>query len=402
MLVQKGHRIQLLPNNRQRSIFKQWAGAHRWAYNYGLERKIKSYESEGKSPGAYALMKEIVRLKRESETAWLKDVPKSVPRVALSHLDGAFNHFFRRIKSSSERPGFPKFKSRKRSKLVFHLEPETVKLDGKRVWIPKLGWVRMTKPLRFAGKLVATVAISECAGKWYASFTVEVETPDPIEKQDGIVGVDLGVKRLATLSDGTVFENPKALKRYERLLARAQRQLARKQKGSNRRKRARLRVARIQKRIADTRADATHKTTRHLADNFGLVVLEDLNASGMLKNHCLAKAVSDANFGEFRRQTDYKVRWSGGEVLVADRWFPSSKLCSICGCINDELNFADRMWVCECGAVHDRDPNAAINLQNWGLRHRAVRTVLGAEGKGGGLPMKRQEGGFGISPSPVD
>lgn len=409
MRVYKGHRIQLLPNNRQRTAFVRWGGAHRWAYNYGLARKIAAYEETGKSPGAYALMKEVVRLKGEPETAWLRDVPKSVPRMALLHLEDAYRRYFRekrdgtvdkriaQLKAQGKwegrraklmkagrhgfqlDPGFPRFKSKKRDPMVFHLEPETVRVNGRRVWIPRLGWVKMTKPLRFSGKLVSTVAVREQAGKWYISFNVEVDIPDAVETQDDAVGVDLGVKALATLSDGTVFENPKAIRRLEGLLARAQRQLARKQKGSNRRKRARLRVARIQKRIADIRADATHKATRYLADRYGLVAMEDLHVSGMMKNHYLAKSVADANFGEFRRQASYKLAWAGGALHLVDRWFPSSKLCSACGCVNDKLTLADRVWACECGAIHDRDVNAAKNILAEALRARMVQTGLRVE-----------------------
>ena len=333
MLVHKGHRIQLLPNNKQKTVFKQWAGAARWAYNWGLERKIKAYEETGESPGAYSLMKEIVKLKRTEEYAWLRDVAKSVPRMALLQLEAAFTNFFCRIKSG-EKPGFPKWKSKKRSKVVFHLEPETVRIEGKRIRLPKIGWVRMTKPLRFTGKLVGTVAISERAGKWYVSINVETEH-DPVESQGGAVGIDLGVKTLATLSDGTTYDNPKALRHYGKLLARAQRQLARKQKGSKRWAKAKLRVQRIQKRIADTRANAIHQATADIVRRYSFVAMEDLNVKGMVKNHSLAGAVSDAAFGEFKRQMRYKLSWNNGELVLIDCWFPSSKLCSVCGCIND-------------------------------------------------------------------
>jgi putative transposase len=403
MRVHKGHKIQLSPNNKQSSKFKEWCGAHRWAYNFGLERKKKAYKETGKSLSAYSLMKEIVRLKQQPETAWLKDVPKSVPRVALLHLEGACKLFFRRVKESEGKLGFPRFKSRKRSKKVFHLEPETVKVNGKRVWIPLLGWVRMTKPLRFSGKLVGTVAISEYAGKWYVSFNVEVTLPEPIESQDRqAVGVDLNVSELATCSDGTVFENPKALFHYEKLLKKAQRQLSRKEFGSKRWKRAKRRVQLIHKRIADIRGDATHKATSYIADRYNFVAMEDLSVHCMMKNHHIAKAIADANFYEFRRQVEYKLSWSGGKLILISRWFPSSKQCHICGGKNDKLTLKERIWRCDCcGTAHDRDLNAAKNILFWAKKHRMVQTVLDVEGKGIGLPMKRQGGSESISPSPV-
>ena len=391
MLVIKSHKIQLLPNNRQKSTFVSWCGTARWAYNYGLERKKAEYEATGKSPGAYSLMKEVVVLKRTDAYAWLCDVSKSVPRMALLNLETAFKNFFRRVKKGNDKVGYPRFKSRHRSKKVFQLELDAVRTKSKRIRLPKIGWVRMSQPLRFDGKLVGAVTISERAGKWYVSLTVEVEISDLVEKQDE-VGVDLGVKSLAVLSNGKHFENPKALRRYTKLLARAQRQLARKQNGSKRRKKALLRVRRIHKRIADIRADATHKATRHIADHYGFVAIEDLNVSGMMKNHRLAGAVGDANFYEFRRQVGYKIAWVNGTVAVIDRWFPSSRLCRACGCINSELQLSDRVWSCVCGTVHDRDSNAAKNiLAKALLDHRGLPVA----GRGGleavSSPMKRQQ-----------
>lgn len=400
MLVTKGHRIQLLPNNRQKTIFRQWAGTHRWAYNWGLREKIDAYEETGKSPGAYSLMKEIVKLKQTEEYGWLNDVGKSVPRMALMQLEQAYANFFRRCKNG-EKPGFPKWKSKKRSKVVFHLEPDTVKVEDKRVRLPKIGWVRMTTPLRFKGKLVGSIAISEQAGKWYISLNVETEH-SLSDNQGGAVGIDLGVKTLAVLSDGMAYENPKALKHHQKLLARAQRQLARKQKGSKRREKAKLRVQKLHKRIADIRADTIHQATAEIARQYDFVAMEDLNVKGMVKNHCLAGAISDAAFSEFRRQMQYKLDWGGGKLALIDRWFPSSKLCSACGCINGGLTLVDREWTCpDCGACHERDHNAAKNILAKGLQTTVGSAVAAHRGlEVVDSPMKCEEG-IPISPSSV-
>jgi len=361
--VQKAHKILLDVSSETERLFVSWCGAARWSYNYGLGRKKEAFEEVGKSPGSYALMKEIVTLKKTDEYAWLNDVPKSVPRMALLQLETAYANFFRRVKSGGAKPGFPRFKSRKRLKLSFHLEPDTVTVDGNRVRIPKVGWIRMHQAIRFEGKLVGTVCVSQTAGRWYASFSVEVKIPDRIEKQEMVaVGLDVGVRTLATLSDGKSFDNPKSFYRLEKLLARAQRQMARKQKGSKRWQKAKLRVQRIYKRIADLRANATHHVSAYVAANYDGVAIEDLNVHGMSRSHNLAKSVLDANFAELHRQLAYKMAWSGGEVRQVDRFFPSSRLCSVCGCINDGLTLADREWVCECGVHHDRDVNAASNL----------------------------------------
>jgi len=363
MLVIKAHKIQLKIVPKIEQTFISWCGAARWAYNYGLNRKKVEYEATKKSPGSYTLMKEIVMLKKTDEYAWLQDVPASVPRVALLHLDLAYKNFFRRVKEGSAKPGFPKFKSRKHSRVCFHLEPGAIAIKDNQVRIPKIGWLRMHQALRFEGKLVGTVCISYRAGRWYASFLVKTEVADPIEKQEReAIGVDVGIKHLAVLSDGKKFNNPKAFYRLEKLLGRAQRQMARKQKGSKRWQKAKLRVQRIYKRIADLRANATHHITSYIITNYDGIAIEDLNVAGMSRNHCLAKSILDANFAELHRQLEYKTTWIGGEIRRVDRFFPSSKLCCTCGCINDKLTLADRKWTCACGAIHDRDQNAAINL----------------------------------------
>lgn len=363
MSVIKSHKILLNTTPEIEAQFISWCGAARWAYNHGLETKIALYQNEKQSVSAYALMQEVVSLKRTDEYIWLRDVPKSVPRMALMQLETAYSNFFRRVKGGDKQKGFPRFKSRKRSKMAFHLEPDAIAVKGGRVRIPKLGWLKMHQGIRFNGRLVGSVCISKTAGRWYASFTVETE-PGEVDNQDKpVTGLDVGIKTLATLADGTEFENPKALYRLEKLLARAQRQMARKQQHSKRWQKSKLRVQRVHKRIADLRANATHRASSHVCKNYAGVAIEDLNVAGMVKNQNLAQAVMDANFAELQRQLGYKMMWSGGEVRQADRFFPSSRLCSFCGCINNNLTLADREWTCECGASHNRDVNAAINLK---------------------------------------
>lgn len=362
MLATKAHKILLNVTPEVEVVFISWCGAARWAYNKGLERKIALYRDEKQTVGAYALMQEVVALKKTDEYAWLKEIPKSIPRIALMHLETTYTNFFRHVKGGEKQKGFPNFKSRKRSRMSFHLEPDTIAVDGNRVRIPKLGWLKMHQGIRFNGKLVGTVCIGQTGAKWYASFTVETEIGEVDHQDKPVTGLDVGVKTLAVLSDGTAFENPRAFYRLEKLLARAQRQMARKQKGSKRGQKARLRVQHIHKRIADLRANATHRVSSYVTKNYAGVAIEDLNVAGMLKNHRLAKSITDANFQELHRQLKYKGQWYGCEVRQVDMFFPSSKLCSVCGRINDNLTLADREWVCECGAHHNRDVNAAINL----------------------------------------
>lgn len=344
MLLTKAHKIQLAVSPEIEQRFVCWCGAARWAYNYGLERRKAAYEATGKRAGRYALMQEIVALKKTDEYSWLNAVPKSVPRMALMQCESAYANFFRQAKGGDAKTGFPRFKSKKRSRMCFHLEPDAIGVNGTRVRIPKCGWLTMHQAIRFVGKLVGTVCISYAAGRWYASFSVETETADPIEKQERkAVGVDVGIKHLAVLSDGTVFDNPKSFYRLEELLARAQR---------------------IHKRIADLRATATHHVSAYVAANYDGVAIEDLNVRGMSQNHHLTKSLLDANFAQLHRQLAYKMAWAGGEVRQVARYFPSSRLCSVCGFVNSELTLADREWTCKCGTRHDRDLNAAINLAN--------------------------------------
>lgn len=363
MLVIKAHKILLNTTPEIETQFISWCGSARWAYNFGLEKKIAEYEETGKSPRAYALMQKIVSLKRTNEYIWLREIPKSIPRMALLHLDKAYSCFFRRVKGKDKQMGFPKFKNRKQSRMAFHLEVDAIAVKGNRIRIPKLGWLKMYQAIRFNGRLVGTVSISQTAGRWYASFSVETEVTDPIENQEKIVvGLDVGLKHLAVLSNGRKFGNPKSSYRLERLLARAQRQTTCKQKGGRRWQKAKLRVQRIHKRINDLRANATHHISSHIANNYSGVAIESLSVKEMSKNHCLAKSILDANFAEMHRQLTYKMIWKGGEIRQVGKFFPSSRLCSVCGRINNKLTLADREWICECGTHHDRDINAAINL----------------------------------------
>jgi len=396
MIVQKSHRIQLRPNNEHRSGFNRWVGAYRWTYNWALEQKKTAYEQEGKSLSKYGVQKLLTIEKHTLERAWLNDILRDTLVNAIWNMDRAYQNFFRRVKNGEAKKGFPKFKSRRTARRVFHVTAYLVQLseDRRSVKLPKLGWVRMSKALRFEGKMVGTVAVSEEAGRWYASFVVETEIPDPPDRSaDPVVGIDVGIKTLMTLSDGKRYENPKATYELEKLLARSQRQLSCKTKGSKRRARAKLRVQRIQKRIKDVRVNAAHQATAEVTRDYGLVAMEDLNVKGMVKNRHLAKAVSDSNFNRLRQQLTYKTAWSGSKLRLVDRWFPSSKLCSECGCINDNLTLSDRRWTCDCGAVHDRDLNAAQNILAAALKLADESAVTGRGGIGASSPPDEASSG---------
>jgi len=298
---------------------------------------------------------------------WLAGVSKCTYQYAHAALEKAFKNFFRRCKNGETNKGFPRFKSKKTSKPSFKLEGcvRTSK-DGRHAVLPRLGSIRM-KQVGYVpqGKKILSATVSEEAGRWFCSLLLEEDVPDPVQPPGEVLGVDLGIKSLATLSDGTTFDNPKALAKHERKLKHLQRSVRRKVKGSNNREKAKKRLRREHYRIKCIRRDAQHKATSSIIKRASVLVLEDLHVAGMVKNHSLAKAVSDASFSEVRRQLEYKARWRGVPVIVADRWFPSSKTCSSCGVVKAELGLGVRMFSCEeCGLELDRDHNAAINLRN--------------------------------------
>jgi len=369
----RAYKVELDPNNKQRTLLIQCAGTARWAYNWGLARRIKEYEDTGKSSNAIDQHKQLNALK-VTEYSWLYNYSKCIPQEALRNLDRAYQNFFRRMKNG-EKPGFPRFKSKRRGIGSFRLTG-AIRVEGSRIKLPRIGWLRLKECdyIPVAGIHILSATVSETAGRWFVSIQCREEI-EVTQATGPLIGVDLGIKEMAVCSDGQRFENPKALRKAQRKLKRLQREMARRKKGGRNREKTRKKIAKAHYRISNIRRDALHKATstivaRTKPDNKrpSTVVIEDLNVSGMLKNHCLAQAIGDAGFAEFRRQLEYKTTWLGEELMIADRFFPSSRLCRHCGCINSELSLADRTWVCDCGAIHDRDLNAATNLRDLAVR----------------------------------
>ena len=357
------HKIALNPNDKQRTYFAKAAGVARFAYNWALAEWKRQYEARKAdpslpAPSQMALRRQLNAIKRE-KFPWMLEVTKCAPQMAIVQLGVAFKNFFNRV----ARYPTPR---KKGVHDRFSLSNDQFKVDGRRIKIPNLGWVRMMEPLRFQGKIVSAT-VSRVADRWFASIAVEV--PDPIPplraESQGAVGVDLGVSALAALSTGEKIPGPKPHKRLLGRLRRLSRSLSRKKKGSANRKKARIKLARLHARIANARNDATHKLTTALVRRFGVVCIEDLNVRGMMANRHLARGVADMAFREFRRQLEYKTARAGVKVVVADKWFASSKTCSACGHKLESLPLSVREWRCPvCGAGHDRDVNAAINLRN--------------------------------------
>jgi putative transposase len=407
-MIQRAYKTELALNNKQITACKQHAGAARWAYNWGLARKQESYHTTGKSPTAIDLHRELNALK-PTGVPWLYQVSKCAPQEALRNLDTAFAHYFRRCQLKKQgklrgKIGYPQRKTKKRGLGNFRLTGSIV-VFADAIQLPRLGRLRLKERtyLPTTAKILSAT-VSERRGHWYVSVLVEQEHSIPANSGP-VVGVDLGVKTLATLSDGTIEPNPRHLRTCLGKLKRLQRTVSRKQKGSRNRKKAVRRLATLHRRIANQRANTLHHLTSQLAKTKSAVVIEDLNVSGMLKNHHLAQAIGDVGFYEFRRQLTYKAAWYGCQALVASRREPSSKTCSGCGWVDEDLTLADRMFCCEqCGQVLDRDLNAAINLAKLAGSSSERQNACGEESAGLGLlaqvklsPLKQEPNTFDAS-----
>ena len=370
MILLRAYKTELDPNNRVRTLLLKHAGARRWAYNWALRRKIEDYEKTGKRPHAPALHRELNHLKNtdpaEGGVPWMYEVSKCAPQEALRDLDEAFENFFRRVKEGGK-PGFPRFKSKKRGIGRFRLTG-TIKVFERHVQLPRLGRIRLKErgylPFDNPKVHILSATISERAGRWYVSLQVEEEIEDKRPPQE-TGGVDVGLSALATVSDGETFDNPRALVGAEQKLRRLQRAVSRKKKGSKNRRKAVRKLARAHARVANIRENVLHEISSAIAKRFGIVGMEDLNVEGMGRNRCLAKALKDAALAELRRQVEYKIVWNGARVVLADRFFPSSKRCSRCKAVKEHLELSERIFRCEsCGLEIDRDLNAALNLKD--------------------------------------
>lgn len=365
MRIHRAYKVELEPNNVQVTKLKQNIGAARWAYNWGLAQKIETYSKKEKSPNAISLHRELNKLKK-TEIGWMYQSSKCSPQEALRDLDKAFNNFFIRCKKKvNGKKGFPKFKSKHNKKQSFRLTG-TIKVSDNYVQLPNIGKVKL-KERGYIPKdvRILSATVSLYASKWFVSIQVEEDNLKQFKEINDVIGVDLGIKTLATCSDGTIFENPKALKNNLKRLKRKQRQLSKKKKDSKNRNKAKKKLVKLHYKISCIRKDALHKATSKIISENQVIVLENLKVSNMMKNHCLAQAISDVGLYEFRRQVEYKAKWYGRKVIFADTFFPSSKKCSCCGWKNDNLTLTDRTFECkDCGASIDRDMNAAINLKN--------------------------------------
>jgi putative transposase len=367
--VKRAYRYRFCPTDAQAAELSRTFGCARKVYNLALAARTEAWARQEVSYHQTSAM--LTAWKKTGEPAYLNEVSSVPLQQALRHLQTAFTHFF------GKRARYPRFKSRKTSRRSAEYTSSAFRFrDG------KLTLAKMTEPLAVVwsrplpeGAKPSTVTVSQdSAGRWLVSLLCEDPGVKPLPARGNAVGIDAGLDHLLTFSTGEKITNPRHERRDRAALAKAQRRLAKKEKGSANRARARLKVAKIHARIADRRRDSLHKITTRLVRENQTIVIEDLTVRNMVKNHRLARAISDAAWSEFRSMLEYKAQWYGREVIAVDRWFPSSRLCSACNTLQDKMPLNVRTWTCDCGTTHDRDVNAANNLLAAGL---AV-TVCGA------------------------
>ena len=361
----KVHKVRLEPNDKQATGLSRAAGVSRFAYNWGLDLWGKQYDEfkrgeRDTKPSQLSIRRELNAIKRE-KFPWMLESTKCAPQEALINLGKAFDRFF---KKQGKYPQFKKRGVRDSFRLSSGQFSVTYKNGVPRLRVPRVGMIRLSEAPRFDGELMS-VTVSRTADRWFASLMFRMDDVDATPSSSTeVAGIDLGVRELV-VSNGDRLQVPRAYRRAERQLHRSQQSLSRKEKGSKNRQKAKAKVARLHYRTACVRSNWQHQVTSRLVNDYATLVIEDLNVAGMMKNRRLAKSISDVGFGELRRQLEYKAAQSGTEVVVADRWFPSSKMCNVCGTRTKSLPLSIRAWNCAgCGAHHDRDLNAAINLRN--------------------------------------
>ena len=365
--LRKAYKYRIYPTVAQAKALDFHFGAVRYIYNRYRAAREGYYQDTGETLSVADCCLDLTDHKREAGNEWLQNAYNQSLQQTIRDLDRAYHNFF------AGRARYPRFKSKRSIQSIRYLfvGGRKFRIANRRIRIPKVGDVKITQHQRIEGTPKNMTVSKTKSGKFFVSIQCEMKVPPP-PPVGPAVGIDLGLKAFVTLSDGRIIDPPQYLRRAERRLKRLQRRLSRKHKGSANRRKARIQVARQHEKVANRRADFLHKLSRQLVDTHGHIGIEDLHVKGMVRNHSLAKSIVDAGWGEFVRQLEYKGAWHGCRIEKVDRWFASSRTCGDCGAVNADLRLKDRRWSCaECGAIHDRDVNAAQNI----LRQSTARTA---------------------------
>lgn len=368
--MHKAFKFRLLPTKEQEVLLAKHFGCSRFIYNHFLSEKQKHYLENKETLKFNTCQNMLIKKKKDEGFDWLKEVNSQCLISTLLHVETAYTNFFKK------KSKFPKFKSKK-NKNSFQIPQHVTLKEHNTVQIPKFKeGIKFIRHRELKGVIKSATISKSTTGKYYISFLCVIEKPTKHKKTGKSIGIDLGIKDFIITSEGQRYANPKFTKKYEVKLARKQKILSRKEKGSKGRDKARLSVAKVHEKITNSRNDMQHKVSSKLVKDYDLIAIEDLNVKGMVKNHCLAKAISDVAWSGFVTKLKYKAEWNGKEVVVIDRFYPSSKTCSCCDYVKESLSLDERTWTCsQCNTIHDRDVNASKNILRRALASQSAGTV---------------------------